>query len=256
VTKSARSLSTQELNSGITGKVDQLFSDGQLGDRQLKTIFKAFFLLIALSLAIPVIAQPDFEAIRGRAETGDAWYQNWLGVYYAEGIGVAQNSSEAVKWYRLSAEQGLAAGQVNLGLMYEHGGGGLLRNHEEAVRWYKMAAAQGYASGQNSLGEMYQMGKGTPQNYREAVRLYSLAAEQGFVTAQFNLGLAYGQGKGIAQDAVRAYFWLSLAASQGHVKAAEARNIISRDLPSQLLDEVQALATGCFEVLNLQNCGW
>jgi hypothetical protein len=119
-----------------------------------------------------------------------------------------------------------------------------------------MAAAQGYASGQNSLGEMYQMGKGTPQNYREAVRLYSLAAEQGFVTAHFNLGLAYGQGKGITQDAVRAYFWLSLAASQGHIKAAEARDITRRDLPSQLLDEVQALATKCFELLNLQNCGW
>ena len=34
---------------------------------------------------------------------------------YANGHGVTQDDAEAVKWYRLAAEQGDAAGQVILG---------------------------------------------------------------------------------------------------------------------------------------------
>ena len=32
---------------------------------------------------------------------------------------VRQSLTEAVKWYRLSAEQGLAEGQASLGVMYD-----------------------------------------------------------------------------------------------------------------------------------------
>ena len=40
---------------------------------------------------------------------------------YEYGRGVGQSLTEAVKWYRLSAEQGFAEGQSNLGYMYETG---------------------------------------------------------------------------------------------------------------------------------------
>ena len=42
-----------------------------------------------------------------------------LGVMYDNGDGVPQDYKEAVKWYRLAAEQGDASAQYNLGLMYE-----------------------------------------------------------------------------------------------------------------------------------------
>ncbi len=38
----------------------------------MKTIIKALFMLIALSIAVPVFAQSDFEATKARAEAGDA----------------------------------------------------------------------------------------------------------------------------------------------------------------------------------------
>ena len=38
---------------------------------------------------------------------------------YAERPGVPQDYAEAVKWYRLAADQGDAAAQNNLGFMYE-----------------------------------------------------------------------------------------------------------------------------------------
>ena len=40
---------------------------------------------------------------------------------YFNGDGVAQNYAEAMRWYRLAADQGLAWAQYNLGLMHENG---------------------------------------------------------------------------------------------------------------------------------------
>ncbi len=38
---------------------------------------------------------------------------------YDNGQGVPQDYAEAVKWYRLAAEQGYAYAQYNLGVMYD-----------------------------------------------------------------------------------------------------------------------------------------
>ncbi len=37
----------------------------------MKTILKSFFLLVALTVAVPVFAQTDFEATKARAEAED-----------------------------------------------------------------------------------------------------------------------------------------------------------------------------------------
>ena len=48
----------------------------------------------------------------------DARSQNAIGQMYQFGTGVAEGKVEAVKWYRLAAEQGNENGQVNLSYMY------------------------------------------------------------------------------------------------------------------------------------------
>ena len=42
---------------------------------------------------------------------------------YANGEGVPEDDAEAVRWYRLAAEQGLASAQLNLRFMYANGEG-------------------------------------------------------------------------------------------------------------------------------------
>ena len=42
---------------------------------------------------------------------------------YDTGVGVAQDAAEAVRWFRLAAEQGDALAQFDLGVMYATGGG-------------------------------------------------------------------------------------------------------------------------------------
>ena len=72
---------------------------------------------------------------------------------YANGRGVIRDDGEAVRWYRLAAEQGIAVAQTSLGLAYE-AGRGVARDDEEAVRWYRLAAEQGHARAQERLDRL------------------------------------------------------------------------------------------------------
>ena len=77
--------------------------------------------------------------------------------------------------FRLHAEQGAAAAQFNLGLMY-YEGRGAPQDYAEAVRWYRRAAEQGDADAQFNLGHMYTVGKGVSPDIAEAVRWFRHAA--------------------------------------------------------------------------------
>ena len=55
----------------------------------------------------------------------------------------------------------------------------IAKNYEEAVRCYRLAAENGYARGQWNLGAMYDFGYGVTQDYQKAVDWYRKAAEQG-----------------------------------------------------------------------------
>ena len=61
---------------------------------------------------------------------------------YYSGQGVPQDYSEAVKWYRLAAEQEYARAQNNLGVMYERGQG-VPQDFVVAHMWYNIASANG-----------------------------------------------------------------------------------------------------------------
>jgi len=54
---------------------------------------------------------------------------------YHHGKGVQQNYSEAVKWFQLAAEQGLAKAQYNLGAMYGNGKG-VRQDKKLAKDWF------------------------------------------------------------------------------------------------------------------------
>jgi len=122
---------------------------------------------------------------------------------------------------KAKAEQGDANAQFNLGLAY-HDGAGVPRDDAEAVKWYRQAAAQGLAAAQSNLGVHYHNGAGVPRDDAEAVKWYRQAAAQGLANAQYNLGDAYHNGTGVPCDYLRAYMWLSLAAAQGVARPARS----------------------------------
>ncbi len=152
------------------------------------------------------------------AEQGLAAAQNNLGVMYSLGQGVAHDNKEAVNWFRKAAKQGSAAAQNNLGLMYRDEKG-VKQNDAEAVAWFRRSAEQDYMWAQNNLGLMYSLGRGVKKNNTEAVKWYRKAAEQGHAAAQFSLGIKFRDGKGVKQNDAEAVAWFRSSAEQGYLPA-------------------------------------
>ena len=62
--------------------------------------------------------------------------------------------------------------------MYDKGQG-VPQDHEEALKWYRLAAEQGDAVAQDNLSGMYFQGHGVPQDYVSAHMWINLAASNG-----------------------------------------------------------------------------
>ncbi len=115
-------------------------------------------------------------------------------------------------------------------------------DYETALKKFLPLADQGLAAAQHYLGVMYGEGKGVPQDYAEAMKWYRLAANQGDADAQYNLGGMYFSGHGVARNHIQAYMWLTLAAAQGNELAAQGLEIMEKKMTPAQLAEAQRLA--------------
>lgn len=141
-----------------------------------------------------------------------------LGKFYEEGISVAADKNEAVRYFRLGAEFGSELCHSNLGLHFEKD-----KNFAEAAKWYRLAAEAGYCVAQCNLGNCYRSGWGVTQDFQRAVHWYRLAADQGYCNAQYELGLGYHEG--VDADYIEAVQWCQLAADLRYPKAQNLMGI-------------------------------
>lgn len=88
------------------------------------------------------------------------------------------------------------------------------KDYELAYMEFRKVAEQGHAAAQNELGVLYATGRGVERDYAEAVRWYREAAEQGLAWAHYNLGVMYAEGRGVPQDWIKAYKWISLSVAK------------------------------------------
>ena len=168
------------------------------------------------------------------AELGYPRAQSNLGVCYFNGWGVDKDQAAAAAWYKRAADQGYARAQRNLGVCFAVGAG-VGKDPGEAVRWYRKAAEQGDAGAQYNLGVAYYKARGTAKNDEEAVKWFRLAAEQGYAASEFNLGVCLLNGEGVVPDGVEACKWISMAAAQGYADAKNALPTIQGQLtPNRL----------------------
>ena len=112
-------------------------------------------------------------------------------------------------------------------------------DYAEALKWYRLAAEQGDAKAQYNLALMYDDGHGTPQDYAETIKWYRLSAEQGHAMALNNLGLMYDNGHGVLQDYVEAHKWFNLAASRKTEEDSRKRSIKNRGIVAKLMTPAQ-----------------
>jgi len=95
-----------------------------------------------------------------------------LGCYYdGQGAGVVASDSDAALKYKLvSAKAGYALAQHDVANLYDRQG-----NPEEALKWWKMAADQGYPNALFSLSRAYSAGKGTPRDLSLSYAYFKLS---------------------------------------------------------------------------------
>jgi TPR repeat protein len=152
--------------------------------------------------------------------------QNSLGVCYVQSRGVQKDTSIAVKFYHLAADQGLPEAQYNLALHYLG-----TQDEAKAAQWFGRAAEAGHTLAQTQYAYCLFNGLGLPTDLAKAAEWYRKAAEKGEVNAQYSLGLCYEQGYGVIPDFNAARHWLKLAALQDCKEAAE--ELVRLDAPSE-----------------------
>ncbi len=80
----------------------------------------------------------EVEALRQKAQQGEATAQFNLGVVHATGQGVPQDYAQALAWYRDAANQGDSDALCQLATMYESAKG-VPEDHVEAYKWASLA---------------------------------------------------------------------------------------------------------------------
>ena len=135
--------------------------------------------------------EAEMETLRACAEQGYVYSQHQLGLNYYIGGELAQDYSEAFKWFLLAAEQELAESQYALGIMYENGQG-VSQDDAEAFKWYTLASQRGSVEALYSIGLLYANGKGVEQNYVYAYMFWKMASERGFEVADENIEILEG----------------------------------------------------------------
>lgn len=151
----------------------------------------------------------------------------------------------ALRLWKPRAEEGIAAAQYNLGVLYRYGLG-VEESFAEAAKWFERAAAQGDADSQLALGDLYAKQSSSAEDDLAAAGWYRRAAEQGLAEAQRKLGLFYVQGRGVPQDRAEASRWLAEAAEQGDADAqAWLAKMPWQGPKEQAMAEQQVTGTDC-----------
>ena len=126
------------------------------------------------------------------------------------GDGVGKDQAEAVKWYRMAAEHGLADAAFELAKCYRFGIG-VRRNRTTALKWMRRAAEQGHTKAMVLLGMHHLNEFEEEYNPRKAVNLFRKAADHGDAWGMYRLGECFERGKGAKKDFDAAYLWFCRA---------------------------------------------
>ena len=142
---------------------------------------RLWILLFALVVAA---CNPKDKAtqLQEKALQGDAQAAFELGEMHASGVGLPQNNTEAVRWYRIAAEKGNSKAQSLIGTAY-HRGIGLAVDDVQATQWLLKAADQMDPLAQFQLGEGFEIGWVGQKDNADAYKWYLLSASQGYTKA-------------------------------------------------------------------------
>ena len=104
------------------------------------------------------------------ADQGHATAMHDLGILYANGLGVVQDTGKAREWFEKAADKGDANAMFNLGVFYEKGDG-VAQDRAKAREWYQKAADMGDAEAIATLDKLPSREAAAAGRYTEALQL-------------------------------------------------------------------------------------
>lgn len=160
-------------------------------------------------------AKESYEAL---SDDGYAAAQDKLGVLYTRGPGVRKDHAKALGLFEAAAETGNVDAVFHLGYMY-HQGNGVRRNYTKARELYESAAGSGQPSAMVNLGLFYTKGLGVRTNHNRALEYYRQAAEHDHPIALTNIGHMYRDGRAVRRNYGEALSYLERGADNGASEA-------------------------------------
>lgn len=119
------------------------------------------------------------------------------------------NVVDAMTQFTTNAEKGHAPSQVWLATLMDQA-----QQDEDAVKWFQKAADQGNAAGEYGLGLMYGKGEGVKQDNAKALDYVTRAAEKDHADAVYALAAVYTKGGfGLEPNLEKGEFWSARAAA-------------------------------------------
>lgn len=143
-----------------------------------------------------------------------------LAAAFANGAGIAKDDVEATRLYLLAANHGDEAAMLVVGIRYANGLG-VAQDGDEGLRWLRKVYDADHKTGWGqqrsakaafSIAVLYDKGTGVKQNYAQAFHWYRLAAEFDDFDAMIIVASMYRQGRGVEKDPEQADYWERQAA--------------------------------------------
>lgn len=160
-----------------------------------------------------------------KANSGDAYAQAILSIYYGVGYKTQKNVEKSAALAMASAKQGHPLGIYRLGVMRQTGEG--MQKNDDQGKKLKSQSIDGLNNMEGdpyaltALGVILYRGEVVGENKSEAARVYRLAADQGYAPAQYSYAVCLDRGIGVPKDPDLARTYLDKAAAQFYPPALE-----------------------------------
>lgn len=150
----------------------------------------------------PQVEPPPLAELRSKADLGDSAAQLALAVCHRDGRGVERCGTEALRWAKKAADQGLSEALDFIGSLYFSGT--LVERNPALAVGYFVAASDQCAQAAWNLGQCWFAAQGVPQDISRALETWELAASMGHGRAASAAAMAWLSGEGVPPEVTRA----------------------------------------------------
>lgn len=145
------------------------------------------------------------------SEQGDARAQYEYAECLCRGLGVPENLSEALLWYKAAAGKMHSMAAYRLAICLKDNKYG--SNEAQVYFWLRVSAELGNPNAAYELSNVYEKGLGVGASHRHSILWLMRAAKAGHTGAAFSLAKMYGKGDGVEKNPEAARYFAALIPS-------------------------------------------